>query len=119
MTHQTVNVTWDFFVLRFQRKKGGMVKNYKALFGSMIVLFALAGQQAFAQSTLFNIPSTDAVSAKKVYAEFDFFAQMPTTEGVDRLYVYVPRGVVGVGSGIEAGANVGFFHTASATQSYF
>lgn len=94
------------------------MKNYKALFGLMVVLFALAGQQALAQSTLFNIPSTDAVSAKKVYAEFDFFAQMPKTDGVDRLYVYAPRGIVGVGSGVEAGVNVAAFHTSGSTQSY-
>src|SRR5688572_2748823 len=72
-----------------------------------------------AQSTLFNIPSTDTVSAKKVYAEFDFFAQMPTTSGADRLYVYAPRVVVGVPGNFEAGVNIAAFHTKTSTQSYF
>jgi len=93
------------------------VRNFKSLFGLSIVL-VLAGQYAFAQSTLFNIPSTDAVSAKKIYAEFDFMAQMPTTAGTSRLYVYAPRAVVGVGAGVEAGVNVALFHTSGATQSY-
>lgn len=84
----------------------------------MIVFCLMMGHQALAQSTLFNIPSTDAVSAKKVYAEFDFFAQMPTTEGSSRLYVYAPRAVVGAGRGVEAGVNVAFFHTAGSTQSF-
>ena len=52
----------------------------------MVILSFMTSPRANAQSTLFNIPSTDAVSAKKVYAEFDFFAQMPTTSGSDRLY---------------------------------
>ena len=93
------------------------MRNLKSLFGLLIVL-ALTGQHAFAQSTLFNIPSTDAVSAKKLYAEFDFMAQMPTTTGVDRLYVYAPRAVVGVGAGVEAGVNIAMYHTTGFTQSY-
>ena len=93
------------------------VKNFKSLFGLLIVLL-LSSQHGFAQSTLFNIPSTDAVSAKKLYAEFDFMAQMPTTTGVDRLYVYAPRAVVGVGAGVEAGVNITMYHTTGTTQSY-
>lgn len=98
-------------------RKVEQVRNFKSLFGLLIV-FALAGQHAFAQSTLFNIPSTDAVAVKKLYAEFDFFVQMPATEGASRLYVYAPRAVVGVGRGVEAGVNVAFFHTSGFTQSY-
>jgi hypothetical protein len=94
------------------------VRSFKTIFGLMVILSFMASQRAIAQSTLFNIPSTDAVSAKKVYAEFDFLAQMPKTSGSDRLYVYAPRGIVGVGAGVEAGVNVAMFHTAGATQSY-
>ena len=90
----------------------------KSVLAFVFVVSFMTAHQALAQSTLFNIPSTDAVSAKKVYAEFDFFAQMPSTEGVDRLYVYGPRVVVGAGAGVEAGANVAFFHTSGSTQSY-
>lgn len=94
------------------------MKNLRTFFGLLVCLFVLDSTHAYAQSTLFNIPSTDAVSAKKVYAEFDFFAQMPTTSGTDRLYVYAPRAVVGVGAGVEAGVNLSMFHTSGSTQSY-
>ena len=95
------------------------MKRYRAFWGLVVILFALSGRQAIAQSTLFNIPSTDTVSAKKVYAEFDFFAQMPKTSGSDRLYVYAPRVVVGVPGNFEAGVNIAAFHTKTSTQSYF
>lgn len=88
------------------------------VFLGLVMVILLGGQAAMAQSTLFNIPSTDAVSRGKVYAEFDFFAQMPTTSGTSRLYVYVPRGVVGLGGGVEAGANLALYHTSGSTQSY-
>jgi hypothetical protein len=95
------------------------MKSYKALLALTVLLVALGAQNAGAQSTLFNIPSTDAVAAGKVYLEFDFFAQMPTTSGTDRLFVYAPRGLVGVGGGVEIGANLTAFHTKTSTQSYF
>jgi hypothetical protein len=94
------------------------VKTFKSLFGLLIAISLIPAEQAVAQSTLFNIPSTDAVSAKKLYAEFDFFAQMPTTSGTNRLYIYAPRAVVGAGAGVEAGINVAMFHTTGATQTY-
>jgi hypothetical protein len=70
-----------------------------------------------AQSTLFNIPSTDAVSKGKGYFEFDWFAQMPTTSGTPRLYTYAPRIIAGLGKGVEVGTNFVMFHSSS-TQSY-
>ena len=94
------------------------MKGYKAVFGLAFALLMLHDQQAAAQSTLFNIPSTDTVAPAKVYVEFDFFAQMPATSGTDRLYVYAPRGIVGIGRGFEAGANLALFHAAGSTQSY-
>lgn len=99
------------------KKGGATVRGYKFVLGLLVVLSLMTGQ-AMAQSTLFNIPSTDAVALKKVYAEFDFFAQMPKTDGTERLYVYAPRGVVGFGAGVEAGANLGLYHQASSTQSF-
>jgi hypothetical protein len=99
------------------KKGGATVRGYKIVLGLLIVLSLMTGQ-AMAQSTLFNIPSTDAVALKKVYAEFDFFAQMPKTEGTERLYIYAPRGIVGLGAGIEAGANLGLYHTSGSTQSF-
>jgi hypothetical protein len=92
---------------------------FKTLLGLVVVLFLISGKPAMAQSTLFNIPSTDAVPAGKVYGEFDFFAQMPTVSGSSRVYVYAPRGIVGLGSGLEAGVNVAATHVSGFTQSTF
>ena len=56
------------------------------------------GQVAVAQSTIFNIPTTDAVAKGKVYFEFDYLAQLPKFEDLPeggvthRLHVFVPRG---------------------------
>jgi hypothetical protein len=94
------------------------VKGFKTLLGLAVVLIAVTGQQAVAQSTLFNIPSTDAVAKGKVYGEFDYFAQMPINSGASRLFTYVPRGVVGAGHGVEVGANVAGSHVSGATQWY-
>ena len=45
--------------------------------GLFVLALALAGAaEASAQSTLFNIPSTDVVAKKKVYAEFDFISHL-------------------------------------------
>jgi hypothetical protein len=88
------------------------------LFVFVVITVVLTGQQAIAQSTLFNIPSTDAVAPGSVYVEFDLFAQMPT-DGADRLMIYAPRAVVGLGKGLEAGANLAMFRVAGSTQTFF
>jgi hypothetical protein len=80
-----------------------------------IVVF---GQIAMAQSTIFNIPTTDTVAKGKVYFEFDFFSQMPKFDGSDRVNIYVPRGVVGLGPNLEAGANVSFVHAGGTTNAF-
>ena len=76
--------------------------------GLFVLALALAGaSEASAQSTLFNIPSTDVVAKKKVYAEFDFISHLePHDEG--GFQAYIPRVVVGVGGNVEVGANVAF-----------
>jgi hypothetical protein len=71
-----------------------------------------------AQSTIFNVPTTDTVAKGKVYFEFDFLPQIPKPEGADRLYIYNPRLVVGVAPNLEAGANVAFFHTSDNTNAF-
>jgi hypothetical protein len=70
----------------------------------MAAIFAMA-PLAKAQSTIFNIPTTDTVSPKKGYFEFDYLLQAPATEDVERVKVYAPRLVVGVAPGVEAGIN--------------
>jgi hypothetical protein len=56
---------------------------------------------AFAQETVFNVPSGDILDRGKVYGEFDF-SYRPT----DALKSYTPRVVAGLGKGIEIGVNV-------------
>ena len=63
--------------------------------------------QVTAQSTLFNIPSTDVVAKKSVYLEFDFLAH-PEGYSKGGFQAYVPRAVVGAGKNVEVGVNVAF-----------
>jgi hypothetical protein len=62
---------------------------------------------ACAQSTIFNIPSTDVVAKKKVYLEFDFVSHLESHED-GGFQGYVPRVVVGVGHNVEIGSNFAF-----------
>jgi len=84
---------------------------------ALLVVMSFA-QIAMAQSTLFNIPSTDVVAPKKVYAEFDYFANLPKQDS-GMFQWFVPRVVVGVGPNIEAGANVLIAHVPGTTNSFF
>ncbi len=83
-----------------------MRKNLVIL-GGLALLLLVAAHPAQAQSTLFNIPSTDVVGTSGAYAEFDYFAQIPGSS--PRSYAYVPRVVVGLGGNVEAGVNVAAF----------
>jgi len=65
---------------------------------------------ALAQSTIFNIPTTDTVAKGKVYAEFDFLPQIPAPDG-SRTYLYNPRVVIGVPHNVEFGANLPIYNT--------
>jgi len=80
------------------------VKNVRVLSGIFVaLLLVVTAQAAMAQSTIFNIPTTDTVSKGKGYFEFDYLAQAPGTD--TRTHVLNPRLVVGVGSNVEAGVN--------------
>jgi hypothetical protein len=87
----------------------------------LVVALAAFGEAALAQSTIFNIPTTDIVAPKKGYFEFDFLLQAPATEGASRTQVYAPRIVVGVAPNVEAGVNVFNYRSGdpSTTNSYF
>ncbi|MFN7948184.1 MAG: hypothetical protein U0Z53_22735 [Blastocatellia bacterium] len=76
----------------------------------------LAGQ-AFAQSTIFNIPSTDVVAKKKIYFEFDFISH-PESHHNGGFQTYVPRVVVGAGKGVEVGVNVSATNSIAPTTVY-
>src|SRR5215475_2693585 len=80
-------------------------------------LAVLQCQAAFAQSTIFNIPTTDAVAPKKVYFEFDFISHLESHDN-GGFQTYVPRVVVGVGKGVEVGLNVASTSSAAPTVVY-
>jgi hypothetical protein len=83
----------------------------------MMILFC---GHALAQSTIFNIPTTDTVAKGKVYAEFDFLPQIPAPDG-SRAYLYNPRFVIGVPHNVELGVNLPIYNytgSGSATYAY-
>ena len=84
------------------------------IFGVSILL-ALYGLTAVAQSTLFNVPSTDVVPEKKVYLEFDFFSHLQSHSN-GGFQVYAPRAVFGVGKRIEVGMNISAVDTLAPDQ---
>jgi hypothetical protein len=100
----------------FVSKKGGTtVKSVRVLSGLFVaLLFVVTAQTAMAQSTIFNIPTTDTVAKGKGYFEFDFLAQAPGT-GSTRVYVYNPRLVVGVSDKVEVGVNFLTPHSSGGT----
>jgi hypothetical protein len=67
------------------------------------MIFGLS--RAMAQSTIFNIPTTDTVSKGKQYFEFGVMPQLPASKDT-RSYLYNPRFVLGLPHDIEAGVNV-------------
>src|SRR5215471_15922199 len=115
--HPKVGVAGRFF-LRL-KKKGGLntVNRFKVLSGLFVaLLLVLTAQTAMAQSTIFNIPSTDTVAKGKGYFEFDFLPEAPGT-GTSRIYLYNPRLVVGAGPSAEFGVNFPTFHASTTAGS--
>jgi len=104
-----VSVAGRFFLQR----KGGVktVKNLRVLSGLFVaLLLVVTAQTAMAQSTIFNIPTTDTVAKGKGYFEFDYLSQAPAFDAT-RTYIYNPRLVVGVAPTVEAGVNFPTYHT--------
>jgi hypothetical protein len=101
------------------------MKGFTKSLGPLCLLLAFAGPAAMAQSTIFNIPTTDAVARGKVYLEFDYlaqapkFADLPDGSNSHRLHVFVPRVVAGVGRNVEVGANVATYHLDDTNSVYF
>jgi hypothetical protein len=97
------------------------VKNHRIFAGGLALILVAFSSGAMAQSTIFNIPTTDTVAKRKAYVEFDFLPQVPGT-GVSRTYVYNPRFVVGAPGNTEFGVNFPIYNTrasgASATSAY-
>jgi hypothetical protein len=89
-------------------------KSIPVLLGLFTVLINCMSD-AHAQSTLFNIPSTDVVAMKKVYVEFDFLSHLESHNS-GGFQAYVPRAVLGVGKRTEVGLNVGFLDSITPNQ---
>jgi hypothetical protein len=70
-----------------------------------------------AQSTIFNIPTTDTAAKGSVYAEFDFLAQAPSQ--LTRTYIFNPRLVVGIADNLEVGVNFPTTRFAGSNSGYF
>jgi len=80
------------------------VKNHRIFAGLLVLISVSFCSLAMAQSTIFNIPTTDTVAKGKAYAEFDFLPQVPGPDG-SRYYIYNPRVVVGAPGKLEIGVN--------------
>ena len=78
-----------------------------------VLLFTFAVNSVLAQSTIFNIPSTDVVAEKTAYLEADFLTHFGSYErGGFRSYGY--RMVYGARKNLEVGAN--FFYTRNGSK---
>jgi hypothetical protein len=86
-------------------RKAKSITTAISVMGVAILLALLNCEAAMAQSTLFNIPSTDVVPNKRVYLEFDFLSHLESHDD-GGFQVYAPRAVFGVGKGVEVGVNV-------------
>jgi hypothetical protein len=89
----------------------------KSIAGALCALFAimLSSHIVKAQSTLFNIPSTDVAATKKTYVEFDFISHFEAHRD-GGFQGYVPRVVFGVGKHVEIGTNVAFLDSLAPDQ---
>ena len=91
------------------------LKSIAAVLCAVCALTLFDGRTTRAQSTLFNIPSTDVVAPKRTYLEFDFVSHLePHDEG--GFQAYVPRAVFGAGRHVEVGVNVSFLDAEAPDQ---
>src|SRR3954447_8670556 len=98
----------------------GFASKLRVMMITLGVISAVAGlqcQTARAQSTIFNIPSTDAVAKQKVYFEFDFISHLESHDN-GGFQTYVPRAVIGLGKGVEVGVNVAATRSAAPAVVY-
>jgi hypothetical protein len=79
-----------------------------------IVFLGVAAPTAKAQSTIFNIPSTDTVSMGKGYFEIDLLPQAPGPDQGASTMIFNPRIVIGLPMNAEFGINIPIFHNSDA-----
>jgi len=85
--------------------------------GFVVLASVLVAQSAWAQSTIFNIPSTDVVAKGKGYFEFDVLPQAPGPDTGSSIGIYNPRGIVGLPHNTEIGVNIPIYHIPSSVPS--
>jgi hypothetical protein len=71
----------------------------------LVALLSISARTASGQSTLVIIPSTDVVSERSVYLEFDYTSHYASHHN-GGFQAYTPRVAVGVGHNVEVGVNV-------------
>ena len=91
------------------------LKSIALALGALCAVMLFDSPAARAQSTLFNIPSTDVVAKKHVYVEFDFISHLES-HADGGFQAYVPRAVFGVGKNVEVGTNVAFLDAEAPDQ---
>jgi hypothetical protein len=67
---------------------------------ALLLLFVFPFGSAYAQETVFDVPSADVLNSGQVYAELD-----GTVRPVNPVASYTPRIVIGIGHQIEVGLN--------------
>ena len=79
------------------------------------IVFLGVAQSARAQSTIFNIPSTDTVDKGKGYFEIDLLPQLPGPDKGASTMIFNPRLVVGTPNNMEIGFNIPIIHNSDAS----
>lgn len=103
-------------LLRLRPRKGKDMNKCRLLSQLSLLMLVFCTGIAKAQSTIFNIPTTDTASKGKAYAEFDFLLQVPAADS-SRIYAYNPRVVIGAPGNLEFGVNFPMYNTRNAGNS--
>jgi hypothetical protein len=85
----------------------------------ILALGTVVVEPVAAQSTIFNVPTTDTVAVGKAYFEFDYLPQVPGPDEGGSFQTYTPRIVFGVVPNLEAGVNVSNLRSNGETFSLF
>jgi hypothetical protein len=83
-------------------------------FGLLIVLIATFQQHVNAQSSIFNVPTTDVLPPQKLYVEADYIAH-PASYEKGGYHYFGPSIIYGVGRNLEVGLNA--YYTRSSEPS--
>lgn len=73
--------------------------------GILMSLFAISRQDTYAQTSIFNVPTTDVLAPQKLYVEADYFAHPAPYEKAG-FQQFGPSIIYGVRKNFEVGLNV-------------